>query len=117
MNKIFYSVLFFLFISVVLANFSQFYQNKNYEFIVEASCDSSLEDCFIRDCSTPDECPPNELEIYKQYSINAVNFKNCEDNSCAIFCSINTTSCTPIKCDSSIGDTCLEQGSQTNDIE
>lgn len=46
---------------VIATSFYFFYFKKDYDFIVETSCDNTKEDCFYRDCSIDGECPPNNL--------------------------------------------------------
>lgn len=79
--------------------------NEHYDFVVEASCDPSTETCFYRDCSTG-ECPPNELENYKVFTIEAKDFDSCEDNSCKRECEEGIIACEELVCGDSEEDEC-----------
>lgn len=89
----------FIFLSLFLVVFSSIYNlfiRKDYDFLVETSCDSSKEICFYRDCETG-ECPPNELSFYKQYHMRAYDFDKCENEDCTLFCT-TSNKCEPIVC-------------------
>ncbi len=102
-------------ISILLALGSTWYKYfyaKNYDYLVEASCDPNIENCFVRDCENPDDCPPNGLSIYKEYYIKAYDFQNCSDNSCTEQCSSGAIKCEVIECGNDEEDSCsadLEQ--------
>ena len=88
-------------ISSVLAISSAFYFlyfQQNYPFVVEVACDISKEACFQRDCTNPDDCPPNQLSDFKRYTLNAADFKMCKDENCAMACETGLIKCEPIKC-------------------
>ena len=108
MNKdtILAGIFFVLFFAVIGTSFYKYFYTKNYDYLVEASCDTSIESCFFRDCTNPDDCPPNGLSEYKAYYVNAADFAQCADNSCKAECEAGSISCTPIACDESVGDTC-----------
>lgn len=89
----------------VVNNFYIFYYQKNYNFIVEVSCDTTEQSCFIRDCNDG-ECPPNELEQYRMFSLNAKDFSLCETDSCLRACLSGQITCSEILCGESEEDTC-----------
>ena len=97
---------------VVLAigsTFWLFYLQKNYTVIVEASCDPASETCFYRLCTSSEntgDCPPNELENYKVFSLQAYDFENCADNSCKQECESGTFECVETVCGETEGDEC-----------
>ncbi|MDD5721204.1 MAG: hypothetical protein PHT16_02020 [Candidatus Pacebacteria bacterium] len=92
----------------ILVSFYFFYFKKDYDFIVEVACDPSVEICFQRDCSNPDDCPPNELSDFKRFSLKASDFKMCENEDCANACEAGTIKCEPIECeeDEEMGESC-----------
>ena len=92
----------------ILSSFYFFYFKKDYDFIVEVKCDTSKEVCFQRDCSNPDNCPPNGLSDFKRYSLKAKDFKYCENEDCASVCESGQIRCTQVECteDPSVGETC-----------
>lgn len=98
-------------ISCVVAIFSAFYFfyfQQNYAFVVEVACDTSKETCFQRDCTNPDDCPPNQLSDFKRYTLNAADFKMCENENCAVACETGLIKCEPISCveDLEAGESC-----------
>jgi hypothetical protein len=95
-----------LFIVPIFSSFYKYYFLKDYNFIVEAPCDESKETCFTRDCSIADECPPNEISIYKEWYIKAYDFSKCADNTCAKECENGIIKCKAIECDIDAGDNC-----------
>ena len=94
-------------LAAIINNFYIFFYQKNYKFIVEALCDSKEQSCFIRHCGEDAECPPNGLEQYRQFSLNASDFKKCSDDSCLNECTSGVIKCIEISCDESAGDSCL----------
>lgn len=92
-------------LSVVIFNFYKLYLQKDYEFLVETSCELG-ETCFVRDCSGEDECPPTELESYRLYAIKASEFSVCSDGDCTDECLSGSLECREIRCDASAGDSC-----------
>jgi len=98
-------------IVVLASSFYKYYVTKNYQYIVEAPCDTAMEKCFIRDCEAdPESCPPNELSVYKKYYVRASDFKNCTDDSCAEQCDARLISCQRVICTESSGDSCSTVG-------
>ena len=75
-----------LFLIVILSGFYFFYFKKDFDFIIEIPCDSNLEICTIRDCSNPDDCPPNQLKSFKRYSLKAYDFNKCPNEDCKLMC-------------------------------
>ena len=94
------------FIAVVLATGYFFLVEKDNLFYLEASCDSSAQSCFIRDCSEPDSCPPNNLDTYRVFYVAANDFAQCKDNSCLNECVIGKIECEEVICGDSEEDTC-----------
>lgn len=103
-------VLFFLlFIVAIGSTFYRYLYTKDYDYLVEASCDPVIEQCFVRDCENdPDSCPPNGLSLYKQYYVKAYDFPQCSDNSCQIQCESGAIQCEIIACDVEAGDECSD---------
>jgi hypothetical protein len=99
-----------LFIGAIVACFYFFYIKKDFDFIVETSCDITKEECFMRDCTNPDDCPPNGLEEFKRYSLNAKDFKYCDNEDCLIACESNKIECESIPCieDPLMGESCSQ---------
>lgn len=95
------------FLSVIGASFYRYYYKKDYKYLLEASCDPATESCFVRDCENPDDCPPNQLTIYKQFKIRASDFAGCTDNSCIEQCATGTIACEVVYCDPVLGDDCV----------
>jgi hypothetical protein len=95
-------------IAAVGYSFYSFYFQKDYDFLVEVACDPNIEICFERDCSNPDDCPPNQLFTFKRYSLKAADFQMCEDEDCTIACGNKIIKCEPMECveDPDMGETC-----------
>jgi len=92
----------------IFCAFYFFYYKKDYDFVVEVTCDASKETCFQRDCSNPDDCPPNELFNFKRYSLKASDFKMCENEDCANVCESGVIKCEPVECTENldVGESC-----------
>jgi hypothetical protein len=92
----------------IFCAFYFFYYKKDYNFIVEVACDPLKETCFQRDCSNPDDCPPNGLSNFKRYSLNAGDFKMCANEDCANVCETGIIKCEPVKCveNAEVGESC-----------
>jgi len=101
---------------VITCAFYFFYFKKDYDFIVEVACDPSKEICFQRDCSNPDDCPPNGLSDFKRYSLNAGDFSKCLNEDCTNACETGTIKCEPIICveDLEVGESCSIFGNLEN---
>lgn len=110
MNKIFLVLIFIMFGLVVVSNYYILYYKKDYNFILEAPCDTSKNTCFVRDCNSGYGCPPNNLNKYRIFKINAGDFNLCQNNSCLNECENKTISCFEIKCGDSDDDTCSVVG-------
>jgi hypothetical protein len=95
------------FISVIVTA-ERYLYSKNYNFLVESPCDEKKEKCFIRDCTSGNDCPPNMLEKYQVFKVRAQDFSKCKDNSCLQECVTQKISCTPIQCGSLANDTCSD---------
>jgi hypothetical protein len=107
MNKWLFTVIAAITIAAIANNFYIFYIKKDYNFTVEASCNSEINTCYVRDCSTGD-CPPNNLQEYRVFSLKAVDFDKCTDDSCLQQCTTSEIQCTEIKCGESLEDTCTD---------
>lgn len=90
------------------ASFYKYYFKKNYDFLIEAKCNPLEEICFTRDCTNPDDCPPNGLSEYKVFLVKAYDFSKCKDNSCEEECNKELIQCVPVLCGDSPEDTCTE---------
>ena len=75
---------------------------------MEVSCDPESEQCFERNCSNPDDCPLNELSIFKRYSLRASDFELCENGDCGAMCENGEIQCEEIECieDLEMGEGC-----------
>lgn len=79
---------------VVINSFYIYFYKQNYPFIVETKCDPQSETCLHRDCEAdPQSCPPNQLSDYKEYTINARDFKSCENEDCTLACKSGIINC------------------------
>ena len=99
-----------LLVSVIIAILAGVYKYaiaKDYDFFVEAPCDSTTDLCYTRDCSVEDECPPNNLSEYRVFSIPAVKFPECLNNSCENVCLTSDSPCEEVTCSEDAGDTCI----------
>lgn len=92
----------------IVSSFYFFYFKKDFDFIVEISCDPEKEICYERDCTNPDDCPPNQLSNFKRYTLSANDFKYCKDEDCTLVCENNEIECTEVECvpDEEMGETC-----------
>ncbi len=106
------AIFFLMTLAVIGSNFYKYYYSKNFDYLVEAPCNPASEICFERDCSNPDECPPNGLAVYKQYYVKAYDFSRCSDSSCLRECAEGIISCRDIPCDQDGGDTCIIYSSE-----
>ena len=105
-DKLLLSLVLLLLVVTFAATAWPFLYDKQYVFLVEAECNPATETCFYRDCSNPDDCPPNGLEEYKTYTVSANEFEMCTDNSCAAECASGVISCEEIVCGASEEDEC-----------
>ncbi len=87
--------LFFVFFMLaLLSSYYKYYYTKNYDYLVEAKCDSQTETCSFRDCQiNPDNCPPNGFSYFKSYYVKAYDFPKCSDNSCEKECTEKIIDC------------------------
>lgn len=99
------------------SSFYFFYYQKNYNFIVETQCDTTKETCFQRDCTNPDDCPPNGLSDFKRYSLNAGDFAKCQNEDCTTACETGSVKCEQIECaeDLEAGESCSSLGASAVD--
>jgi hypothetical protein len=106
-DKAFLASISLLIVAAICAAAYHFLVQKDYAFIVEAPCDPAQDTCFVRDCSGG-ECPPNELEHYRMFSVQAADFDTCADNSCLHECQQGDIACTEIVCGESEEDECAQ---------
>jgi hypothetical protein len=99
-------LLFLLTTGLLGAMFYKYFFQKNYNFIVEALCDTANENCFARDCTDPEDCPPNSFERYKTYEISAADYEKCIDGTCGNECKDGIISCTEVVCGDAEEDEC-----------
>lgn len=106
MNKGLFIVIVVMLSVVFVTNYYIFYYQKDYDFLVEASCDPLVSKCFVRDCNSDEGCPPNNLESYRVFNIKASDFASCKDDSCLQECENGVLSCLEILCGNSPDDVC-----------
>jgi len=82
----------------ILSSFYFFYFKKDYDFIVETQCNPETETCFYRDCTNPDDCPPNGLSYYNTYTLKASDFKACVNEDCTLACTTGAIKCIKTEC-------------------
>ena len=85
-------------ILTIASSFYFFYFKKNYDFFVETQCNPETQTCFYRDCANPDDCPPNGLSHYNQYTLKAKDFKACENEDCTKACTTGIINCVKTEC-------------------
>jgi hypothetical protein len=93
-------------LSVIVSNFYKFFVIKDYDFVIEVPCDPTQSLCFFRYCDG-DDCPPNNLEVYRIFSLNAADYEVCKDGTCLTECSIGKISCTETMCNEANSDSCV----------
>ena len=94
-------IIWILLVSVLVVLGQSLYKNyfiKDYLFYLEAPCDTSINECYVRDCGVDGDCPPNNLEVYRVFEMLASQFKNCSDNSCLNICPSSANFCEEILC-------------------
>jgi hypothetical protein len=97
-GPVFYILSFFIIILPLLSSFYKYFYTKNYDYLIEANCDPSVEICYYRDCLNTDECPPNGLSTYKKFYVKAYDFDKCSDDTCSAECASGLIKCIPIIC-------------------
>lgn len=107
-SKIFLWVISLSVLLVILSTGYKFLLKKNYDFLVEAPCDPASSTCYYRDCSNPDDCPPNGLENYRIFSLAASDFPKCTDNSCLNECTSAAIACEEVTCGEDEADECAD---------
>jgi hypothetical protein len=97
------------FFVVLVASFVRYYYLKEFPIYIEVQCDPATEICFHQDCSEGD-CPPNNLEDYRLFSIPGYMHSSCYDiDRCASVCKGQNGICTETICGSDPeNDTCSE---------
>lgn len=106
-------------LAVVIESFYTFFYQKNYDFIVETACDPTQEECIVRDCSNPDDCPPNQLSEFKRYYVNADDFVQCANEDCRQVCESGIIECEQITCeeDEEYSESCSMIGETMEEME
>lgn len=94
----FIRILLFLVVFSIILSFYLYLIKKDYDFIVETECNPTVEMCFYRDCSNPDDCPPNNLTYYKKFILNANDYNKCVNENCTQVCKSGYIECREIKC-------------------
>ncbi len=99
----------FVFISIFLVlccAYAKYIFAKDYIFYIEGSCNPETQSCFVRNCD--EYCPPNGLDTYSAYHIQAREYLKCTSNDCASICenSVTKNVCEQITCDTGAGDSC-----------
>lgn len=87
-----------LFLVAFSFSYVNYFENKDFTMNLESSCNPETESCFYRSCAK-DECPPNELEIYKFVDVSASFFEKCSENSCTQECIEDPDNCEFTYCD------------------
>jgi hypothetical protein len=82
----------------IVSSFYFFYFKKDYDFIVETKCNPETETCFYRDCTNPDDCPPNNLSYYNEYTLKAKDYALCPNEDCTDVCANGTAKCIKTEC-------------------
>ncbi len=115
-NNVFLYVIFSCILLSFLTSFYFFYLKKDYDFIVEVSCDPTIEECISRDCTDPANCPPNGLSEFKRYVLKAYDFKYCENEDCKDVCEKKEIECIQIECaeDEEFGESCISPEMEVN---
>ncbi len=106
-NRIFLITLSLSVLMVIFSTGFMFLWQKKYNFIVEAACTPSSNNCFHRDCGEFSDCPPNALEDYRVFVVSAVDFNKCGDDSCVRECTTGSFPCLERFCSEQKGETCL----------
>lgn len=113
-DRTFLSAVALFFVAAICSTAYIFLIEKEYEFVVEAPCDPAVDTCFHRDCSGG-ECPPNGLEEYRIFTVNAADFETCADETCLAECTTGSIACTEIACGDSEADVCSATERRSND--
>jgi len=82
----------------VVSSFYFFYFKKDFNFIVETKCNPETETCFYRDCTNPNDCPPNNFSYYNTYTLKASDYKICSNEDCLEACTTGSIKCIKIEC-------------------
>jgi len=106
-NRTFFSAVSALVFAALCVTAYTFLVRQNYNFIVEAPCDSAAGPCFARDCEM-EECPLSGLESYRVFGLSRRDFATCGDNSCLQECTSGVIECTEYVCGESEEDMCAE---------
>lgn len=97
----FFLLIFLALFLVIASSFYNFYYKKNFDFIIETACDGENEECIYRDCTNPEDCPANQLSIFKRYILNAGDFANCPNEDCKALCEDGGIECELLPCEES----------------
>lgn len=105
-TKVLLSIITLSVIVTILVTGYKFLWEKDYNFVVEASCNPEVNNCFYRDCSIEGDCPPNNFSNYRIYEIHASEFSKCSNNSCERECESGVINCSERLCSVENGDEC-----------
>jgi hypothetical protein len=97
-HNIFLSTLIVFVFIAIASSFYLFYFKKDFDFITETKCNPESETCFYRDCTNPDDCPPNNLSYYNQYLVKANDFDICVNEDCTDACTNRLIDCVKLQC-------------------
>ena len=98
-HNIFLYVLLIGVIISITSSFYFFYFKKDFNFIIETKCNPETETCFYRNCTNPDNCPPNKFSYYNTYIVRARDFKACGmSEDCLNACTTGSIPCLKTKC-------------------
>lgn len=111
LTKSIFAISLLMIIAVMAGNLYNFFYLKNYQFVIETSCQAG-ERCFIRHCGEGDECPPNNLELYRAFSIKASDFKQCGAEGCEVLCLSGDNRCAERLCSEESGDVCSDTANE-----
>ena len=115
LSKIFNIGMIAIFALAIFVSFYFLYFEKRYDFIIEVPCDPREEECFERDCSNPDDCPPKELSNFKRYVLDAKDFRYCANEDCEEACEGGLIQCAQLECevDEIYGEYCVSPLSES----
>lgn len=114
-NKVILGIVSLSVIAAIVVTGYRFFWEKDYQFVVEAACDPSMDICFTRSCDNASDCPPNKLEQYKIFEISAADFEVCSDDSCSRECETGVLSCVERLCSVESGDECSQIESEVSE--
>jgi len=93
------------------------YLKKGYLFFIEAPCNPSTNECYVRSCDVDGDCPPDNLTEYRVFQLPASQFNNCSDNSCLNICPSTSSSCEEIYCSTQSDISCEGPDTTTTSLD